>query len=361
MINIAAPQIGNDEFEAVRKVLESGMLAQGPRVEEFEKAFAGYIGTKHAIAVNSGTAALHIALLAAGIEADDEVITTPFSFIASSNAALFCGAWPIFVDISDSTFNINPHMIEQKITPKTKAIIVVHLYGQPCDMEPISKICRKHNLILIEDACQAHGSEYKGRKVGSFGIGCFSFYPTKNMTTSEGGMITTNDDEIARRARMLRAHGQSQRYIHEDLGYNFRMTDISAAIGICQLAKLDESNGKRVRNAAYLSKEISGIKGLVPPYIAPDRTHVYHQYTIRVTDAFRCSRDELQKHLVKSGVGCAVHYPIPLHRQPLYVKLGYNGSLPMAEAAAAQVLSLPVHPGLSQDDLETIVKALKDA
>ena len=361
MINIAAPQIGNDELEAVRKVLESGMLAQGPKVEEFEKGFANYIGTKYAVAVNSGTAALHIALLASGIGPGDEVITTPFSFIASSNAVLFCGAKPVFVDINDKTFNINPHLIEQRITPKTKALIVVHLYGQPCDMDAILKICKKHNLILVEDACQAHGAEYKGQKVGSFGIGCFSFYPTKNMTTGEGGIITTSDEEIARQTRMLRAHGQSQRYIHDILGYNFRMTDIAAAIGICQLRNLDKANSQRIQNAAYLSEGVSRIKGLIPPYIAPDRNHVFHQYTIKVTSDFKCSRDELQQRLSKSSIGSAVHYPIPLHKQPLYVNLGYKDSLPIAESMAKQVLSLPVHPRLSPEDLKTIVKALKDA
>ena len=361
MINIAAPQIGNDEFEAVRKVLESGMLAQGPKVEEFEKGFANYIGTKYAVAVNSGTAALHIALLAAGIGPGDEVITTPFSFIASSNAALFCGAKPVFVDIDEKTLNINPKLIEQKITPKTKALIVVHLYGQTCDMDEILKICKKHNLILIEDACQSHGAEYKGQKVGSFGIGCFSFYPTKNMTTSEGGMITTNDEIIARQTRMLRQHGQSQRYIHDILGYNFRMTDIEAAIGICQLKKLDDFNSKRIKNAELLTKEISKIKGLIPPYVKPSAKHVFHQYTIKVTSDFKFSRDELQQKLSKNNIGSAVHYPIPLHKQPLYVTLGYKDSLPVAEALAKQVLSLPVHPKLSDEDLKAIVRALKDA
>jgi len=361
MINIAVPQIGHEEFEAVRKVLESGILAQGPRVEEFENNFADYIGTKHAVAVNSGTAALHIALLASGIGPGDEVITTSFSFIASANAALFCGAKPVFVDINDKTCNIDPHLIEHKITPRTKAVIVVHLYGQPCDMDEIIKICKKHKLVLVEDACQAHGAEYKGHKVGSFGIGCFSFYPTKNMTTSEGGMLTTGDEEVARQARMLRQHGQSQRYIHDILGYNFRMTDIEAAIGICQLKKLDEANGRRIKNAELLTREISKIKGLVPPFVKPNMKHVFHQYTVKVTGGFKLSRDVLQQKLSKSNIGNAVHYPSPIHKQPLYVKLGYKDSLPVSEALAREVLSLPVHPMLSQEDLNEIVRTLKDA
>lgn len=241
-------------------------MAQGPQVEEFEKAFADYIGTKYAVAVNSGTAALHLALMASGIGSGDEVITTPFSFIATANCCLYCGAVPVFADIDGKTFNIDPHFIEKKITRKTKAMIIVHLYGQPCDMDDILAICQKHNLVLIEDACQAHGAEYNGNKVGSFGIGCFSFYPTKNITTGEGGIITTNYENVAQKARMMRQHGQSQRYVHDILGYNFRMTDIAAAIGICQLKKLDIANSKRIKNASYLSAHIGKIKGLITPF-----------------------------------------------------------------------------------------------
>ena len=207
MISISAPALEDDEIEAVKDVLKSGMLAQGPKVKEFEEAFASYIGTKYAIAVNSGTAALHIALLAPGIGKGDEVITTPLSFISTANSVPFCGAKPVFVDIDEDTFNIKPNLIYEKITPRTKALLPVHLYGQPCDMKEIVKICGEHNLALIEDACQAHGAGYAGKKVGSFGIGCFSFYPTKNMTTGEGGMITTNNKDIAEKARMIRNHG----------------------------------------------------------------------------------------------------------------------------------------------------------
>lgn len=219
MIPIAKPIIGEDEISTVTAVLRSGIIAQGRKVEEFEEAFAEFIGAKYAIAVNSGTAALHIALLAQGIGKGDEVITSPFTFIATANSILFTCAKPVFVDIEEDSFNIAPDNIDEKITPRTKVIMPVHLYGQPCDMKRIMRIAQEHGLIVIEDACQAHGAEYEGRKLGSFGTGCFSFYPTKNMTTGEGGMITTNDKDIVEKARMIRSHGQRQRYLHEILGY----------------------------------------------------------------------------------------------------------------------------------------------
>ncbi len=360
MINISAPVLQDNEIKAVGDVLKSGRLTQGPIVEEFEEAFASFIGTEYAIAVNSGTAALHVALLAAGVSEGDEVITTPFSFIATGNAILFCGARPVFVDIDENSFNINPHIIEQKITPRTKALLVVHLFGQPCEMDRITQMCQRHRLILIEDACQAHGAEYQGRKVGSFGIGCFSFYPTKNMTTGEGGMITTDDKELAEKAKMIRNHGQKERYLHEILGYNYRMADIAAALGICQLKKLPEFNRKRIEHAEFLTREISHIEGLMPPFVAPEVKHVFHQFTIRVTEYFGISRDELKERLKNRGVMTEIYYPLPLHKQPLYQKLGYDDNLPLSEKAAQEVLSLPVHPGLEEEDLKVIVRALAD-
>jgi perosamine synthetase len=359
MISMAGVSIDEESIQAVLEVLKSGQIAQGPRVEEFEKAFAGYIGAKYAVAVNSGTAALHVALMAAGIGQGTEVITTSFSFIATANCCLFVGAKPVFADIDEKTFNISPQSIEKKITPKTKAVIIVDLYGQACDMDEITALCRKHNLVLIEDACQAHGAEYKGRKVGSFGIGCFSFYPTKNMTTGEGGMITTSDGEIVRKAKLARQHGQSQRYVHDELGYNFRLTDIAAALGICQLRKLDTANAKRMKNADTLSNSIRNIRGLVPPYIGPDRNHVFHQYTLKVTPEYKYSREELQQKLLAKGVSTIIYYPTPIHRQPSYLNLGYQDNLPVTDKVAKQVLSLPVHPAVSETDLKTIVEALK--
>jgi len=359
MIPIAKPIIDEDEISAVTAVLRSGIIAQGRKVEEFEEAFAGFIGAKYAIAVNSGTAALHIALLAQGIGEGDEVITSPFTFIATANSILFTGAKPVFADIEEDSFNIAPDSIAEKITPRTKAIMPVHLYGQPCDMKRIMRIAQEHGLIVIEDACQAHGAEYEGKKVGSFGTGCFSFYPTKNITTGEGGMITTNDKDIAQKARMIRSHGQRERYFHEILGYNYRMTDIAAAIGLCQLGKLKEFNSKRIENAKFLTERLSGIKGLITPSIKSNTKHVFHQYTVRVTQDFGISRDELRQKLMNKGVATEIYYPLPIHRQPLYQSLGYNDHLPNSEKLAKEVLSLPVHPSLTKEDLENVVRAIQ--
>jgi len=359
MIPIAKPIIDEDEISAVTAVLRSGIIAQGRKVEEFEGAFAEFIGTKYAVAVNSGTAALHIALLAHGIGEGDEVITSPFTFIATANSILFTGAKPVFADIEEETFNIAPDSVTEKITPRTKAIMLVHLYGQPCDMKRIMRIAQEHGLIVIEDACQAHGAEYEGEKVGSFGTGCFSFYPTKNITTGEGGMITTDDKHIAEKARMIRSHGQRERYLHEILGYNYRMTDIAAAIGLCQLGKLEDFNNKRIRNAKFLTGRLSGIKGLLPPHVRPNVKHVFHQYTVRITQDFGISRDELRAKLVDEGIATEIYYPRPIHKQPLYQDLGYNEHLPNSEKAAREVLSLPVHPSLTKEDLENVVRAIQ--
>jgi len=360
LISIASPIIDETSIAAVVAVLKSGMLVQGDRVEQFERNFASYIGTKYAVAVNSGTAALHTALLALGISSGDEVITTPFSFIASANSILFCGAKPVFVDIDERTFNIDTRLIEEKITPRTKAILVVHLYGQPCDMKEIIKICNKHNLMLVEDACQAHGAEYDGTKVGSFGTGCFSFYATKNMTTIEGGMITTDDRVIDQKARMIRSHGQAERYHHATMGYNYRMNEVSAALGICAVERLDEYNALRLQNAAILSDRTGNIKGLTVPFVTAGIKHVFHQFTIRVTEEFGMTRNELQQKLREKNIGTAIHYPIPIHMQQVYQDLGYRDHLPVSEKAAEEVLSLPIHPGLLDEDLETMVRALKN-
>lgn len=358
IIPIAKPITGEEEIEAVREVILSGSLAQGKKVAEFEEAFAAYNETKYAVAVSSGTAALHLALLAHGIGLDDEVITTPFSFIATANAILFTGARPVFADIDEKSFNLEPVQIKKKITPKTKAILPVHLYGQSCEMAQIMNMAQEYNLAVIEDACQAHGAEYKGRKTGSFGTGCFSFYPTKNMTTGEGGMITTNNSEIATKVRMLRNHGQKERYFHEILGYNLRMTDIAAAIGLCQLNKLDQFNSQRRQNAHTLTQGLKNVKGLLTPYVFPEIKHVFHQYTIRVTKEFGISRDTLRKKLTRQGVTTEVYYPLPIHQQPLYRQLAYNEHLPQAEKAAAEVLSLPVHPALGEKELGEIINAV---
>lgn len=351
MIRMAMPSLGAEEKRAVLSVLESGHLAQGERVAEFEQAFANYIGVKHVVAVSSGTAALHTALLAHGVGLGDEVITTAFTFIASANAILFTGARPVFADIDASTYNLDPAKVAAKITPKTQAILPVHLYGQPCDMRPLTQIAQAYHLPIIEDACQAHGATYDGRRVGSFGTGCFSFYPTKNMTTAEGGAITTGDDEIAERARLIRSHGSRERYRHQILGYNYRMTDLQAAIGLAQLLKLETWNSIRIENARFLSERLHGV---VTPVTAPDRRHVFHQYTIRVHG----DRDGLRARLLEAGIETSVHYPVPVHRQPVYTQLGFGDNLVESECASQQVLSLPVHPGLVQSDLEQIAQAV---
>jgi len=354
MIPIAKPLLGTDEIQAVTDAIMSGIIAEGPRVADFERAFADYIDVEHALAVNSGTAALHVALLAHGIGDGDEVITTPFTFIATSNSVLFTGARPVFADIDDDIFNIDPDAIMEKITPKTKAILPVHLYGHPAEMNAIMEIAEDHDLTVIEDACQAHGAVYDGKKVGSFGTGTFSFYPTKNMTTSEGGMITTNDQDVADRARMIRSHGSKQRYVHEMLGFNFRMTDISASIGLVQLNKLDEFTTKRQNNAEYLSRGLKGIEEISVPIVRKNCEHVFHQYTIRADD-----RDGLVKTLNENGVGTGIYYPIPTHKQLFYQELGYNETLPESEKAANEVVSLPVHPSVSQDELDHIIDVIK--
>jgi len=360
MIPIAKPLIGEEEKRAVLEVLSSGMLAQGEKVAKFERNFADYIGVKHAIAVNSGTSALHTALLACGIRQGDEVITTPFSFIATANAILYCQAKPVFADIDEKTFNIDPEQIKEKITSKTKALLVVHLYGLPCEMQAIKEICEDYKLLLIEDACQAHGAEYKGKKVGSFGdAGVFSFYPTKNMTTGEGGMITTNNEKIAEKARLIREHGAKQRYLHETLGYNYRMTDIAAAIGIEQLKKLDKMNEIRIKNAAILTQGIKGINGITLPFVPLGTKHVFHQYTIRITEDYKITRTQLIEKMNANGIATAIYYPIPIHKQPLYIKLGYKDKLPNAEKACEEVLSLPVHAGVDIEGINRIIEVIK--
>jgi perosamine synthetase len=353
MINIAKPLIGPEEKQAVMEVLDSGIIAQGPRVKAFEEAFAEMCGVKHAIATTSGTTALHVALLANQIGPGDEVITSSFTFIASANSILFTGARPVFVDIDPETYNLDPEKIEVAITPKTKAIMPVHLFGLPCDMDRIMEIAQKHKLVVIEDACQSHGAMYKGRKTGSFSTGTFSLYPTKNITSGEGGMITTNDDAIAESCRVIRNHGMRRRYYHDELGYNFRTTDIHAAIGLVQLGKLEKFNEKRQQNASFLSTNLKGVK---TPVIPEGYGHVFHQYTIRVAAE---EREALMEHLKEKGVGSMIYYPVPIHKQSFYVKeYGYDVSLPETDKAAAEVLSLPIHPALSGSELETIIDAV---
>ncbi len=361
-IPIARPIIEDEEIEAVIRVLKSGILAHGPEVEAFEREFAEYIGVEYAVAVANGTAALDLVLKAFDIGPGDEVITTPFTFIATANAILYQGAKPVFADIDPKTYNLDPNDVLEKITPRTRAIIVVHLFGQPADMKAFTEIAEDHKLILIEDAAQAHGAEFMGKKVGGFGhAAIFSFYATKNMTTGEGGMIVTNDRRIAERVKLLRNHGQTEKYLHIELGWNLRMTSIQAALGRVQLRKLDRLNEIRRRNAHMLTQKLSKIKGITPPYEDPRVKHVYHQYVIRVEDDFPITRDELRKMLAEKGIGTDVHYPRPIFQQPLYQRLGYPQNIcPNAIEASKRVLSLPVHPYVTPEDIEYIARCIAD-
>ena len=351
MIPIARPQMGEEEKQRVWEAMASGSLAQGPRVRELEEQFAAFVGAGHAVATSSGTTALHLALLGYDIGPGDEVITVPFTFIASANSVLYTGARPVFVDIGERDFCIDPALIEAAITERTRAIMPVSLYGQPADMVAVSEIADRHGLAVVEDAAQAHGAAIGGRMSGTWGAGTFSFYPTKNMTTGEGGMVTTNDGELAERIRLLREHGMKVRYHHDVVGYNFRMTDISAAIGLAQLPKLPAFNDRRRAIAARYDAELHGV---VTPQVRPGATHVYHQYTLRVNE-----RDAFAEALKARDVGSAIYYPIPVHRQKPFVALGYGReALPATDRLTAQVLSIPVHPSLSDDEVTTVIDAV---
>lgn len=354
LIPAARPLVGDEERAAVDAVLASGQIAQGPKVAEFEESFSNQVvNSVQCIAVNSGTSALHIGLLAAGIGPGDEVIVPSFTFAATSNSVALTGATPVFVDIEPDHFCIDPEAVAAAVTPKTRGIMPVHLYGHPANMTALGKIAAEHDLMIFEDAAQAHCATWNGQPVGTFGtFAAFSFYPTKNMTSGEGGMITTSDDTVKRNSQMLRNQGMEQRYANELVGLNNRMTDVHAAIGVEQLKKLDGWTKQRQANAAFLD---ANLEGVVIPKVAAEATHVYHQYTIRVADdrdGFHAAlRDEWQ-------VGSGVYYPIPNHRLPSLAPFAPGLELPATEEAAKQVLSLPVHPSLSQADLERIVEAV---
>jgi perosamine synthetase len=354
MIPVVKPLLDEEEIKKVSEVLTSGLLASGEEVHQFETAFAAYIGTRYAVTTTNGTTALDIALKILDIQPGDEVIVPDFTFIAPANAVLFQNARPVFADIEEKTLGIDPADVLEKITARTKAIIGVHLFGHPFDVKVMQEICEESNLFLVEDCAQAHGAEYKGQKVGSFGaVGCFSFYATKNMTTGEGGMVTTNNEELEEKLRLIINHGQSQKYLHTTLGYNFRMTNIQAAIGLAQLSKLEEFNERRILNAAYLNQGLNG--PVQKPYRAKDCKHVYHQYVVTLEEDFPMHRDDFIRYLSNNGVGSAVHYPLPVHRQPLYQQLGYEkNQCPTATRLAEIVLSLPVHPALTGNDLAYI-------
>ena len=352
MIPAAKPLIGDEERAAVDRVLRSGMLAQGPEVAAFEAEFSEIVDGRHCIAVNSGTSALHLSLLAVGIAPGDEVIVPSFSFAATANAVGLAGGIPVFADIETDYFCLDPAAVEAAITPRTRAIMPVHLYGHPANLAALSAIASRHGLMLLEDAAQAHAASVDGIPVGAWSeAGSFSFYPTKNMTSGEGGMVTTASAEVARQVRLLRNQGMEKRYANEVIGFNTRMTDIHAAIGRVQLTKLAGWTAQRQANAAFLSQNLVGV---ITPPTAPGAVHVFHQYTIRVEDG---QRDAFAAELTKRGVGNGVYYPTPIHRLPSF---SLDLDLPGTELAAKQVLSLPVHPSLTQADLETIVTAVND-
>ncbi len=357
-ISIARPYIGPEERQAVMEVLEGGQLSQGPRVEEFEKAFAAYHGAKHAVATNNGTTSLMAAMMAHGLGPGDEVIIPSFSFFATASCVLSVGATPIFADIDPVTFCLSPAAAEAAITPRTRAIMPVHLYGQPADMAAFEALCRRRGLVLMEDAAQAHGAAIGDRRVGTWGTASFSFYPTKNMTTTEGGMVLTQDDEIARKLRMIRNQGMGTQYYHEVVGYNFRMTDLAAAIGKIQLGRLPAWTETRIANAAVFNHRLE--RAITPKPVA-GTTHVFHQYTIRV--AAGADRDGVVAKLNARGVGVRVYYPKAIHQQPVFERdARYRGlSLPETERATREVISLPVHPGLGKEELDFIVKETNEA
>lgn len=352
MIPAAKPLIGDDERAAVDRVMRSGMIAQGPEVAAFETEFSALVHNRHSVAVNSGTSALHLAFLAGGIGPGDEVIVPSFSFAATANAVALAGAVPVFADIETDYFALDAESVEAAITPRTKAIMPVHLYGHPADLNALSALATRHDLLLFEDAAQAHAASLDGIPVGAWGeAASFSFYPTKNMTSGEGGMVTTASEDLARRVRLLRNQGMEIRYQNEVVGFNTRMTDIHAAIGRVQLTKLADWTAQRQSNAAFLSENI---RGVITPPTAPGAVHVFHQYTIRIEAK---ERDRFSSELTARGIGNAVYYPTPIHRLPTF-RLELD--LPGTELATREALSIPVYPTLTQGDLETIVNAVND-
>lgn len=358
-IPLSKPFLGEEEKHAVLGVLDSGFLARGRQVELFEEEFARYIGVREAIATSSGTSALFVALKALGVGAGDKVVTTPFTFVATASAIVQCGGIPVFCDVDEETFNLDSSCLERvlKREKNVKGVIAVHLYGLPCDMEAILSLKEKYGFFLLEDCAQAHGASYGGKKVGSFGeMAAFSFYPTKNMTTGEGGMVVTDSSELAQRCRMLINHGSKRKYYHEMLGYNFRMTDIAAAIGRVQLKKLEEANEKRRFNAAFYNQALMDLfPRVVTPKVPEGRLSVFHQYTLKLQE----KRDELLAFLRNAGVGCEVYYPVPLHKQPFLVDMVANCSFPVAESLKDRVLSIPVHPQLKEDELNVVVSLIR--
>jgi len=365
LIRINQPMIGKEEIDAVTEVLKSGILTEksgmGPRVLEFEKDFAKYVGAKHAVAVNTGTAALHCALLVAGVKAGDEVIVPSFTFHATAEVVLMAGAEPVFADIDPDTYTVTAETVEAAMTRNTKAIMPVHLYGLPVDLDPLKKVARERGVALIEDAAQAHGAEYKGSRIGSIGdMSCFSFYAGKNMTTGEGGMITTNDDDYSERLRMLRSHGEQRPYWPVSVGNNYRMTEVLAAVGAAQLRKLPSFLERRRKNAQFLGEKVNMLGKVAPPKEPEGRKHAWYLFTLRLRGANAGKRNKVIEKMRSRNIEAAVYYESPLHLLPLYRERSTSRRpLPETEKACRQVFSLPVHPKLEEQELDYVFDTLK--
>jgi dTDP-4-amino-4,6-dideoxygalactose transaminase len=348
----------NEFTSAIREVIESSAFAGGPFVERFEQEFAAYCGSKYAIGVGNGTDALWLALLAFGIGEGDEVITVPNTFVATAEAIICCKAQPVFVDVDEITFTLNPAELEKCLTPRTKAIIPVHLFGQPADMDPILQFARANGLFVIEDAAQAHGALYKGRNAGTIGdAGCFSFYPGKNLGAfGEAGAVVTNDAELAEKIRVLRDHGQSRKYHHTLMGWNCRMDGIQAAVLSVKLCHLEQANLLRRQRASFYNEAFASFDDVATPVEADYARHVYHIYAVRVKE-----RDELRRFLEAKGIGCGVHYPIPIHLQEAWRNFGYSeGAFPITENLAKEFLSLPMFPELAEEQIEYVVRSVRE-
>lgn len=355
MVNMACPCLGEEEKEAIGKIIDSGMIACGNITTEFENRFSAYVGVKHGIGTTSGTTALEVAIKALGLGQGDKILTTAYSFIASTNAILYAGATPIFADIKEESFNIDPQDIDRIVSknPDIKALLIVHLFGKACDMDRIMELVKKHHLLLIEDCAQAHGCKWKGRTVGTFGdVAAYSFYPTKNMTTGEGGMVLTSNDDVAERARMLINHGMKIRYHHEIVGYNYRMTNLAASIGLCQLEKLKQMNKARQEHAKVYDEGISNTKIILPK---KDQGHVYHQYTIRVVDELR---NNFIRYLDQNQIGYGVFYPLTIPEQKCYENFAFLKNYLHADIIKEQVVSIPVHPKLKREELDYVVEKI---
>jgi perosamine synthetase len=357
VIKLFEPVIDSEDIEAVVEVLKSGWIAHGPAVEVFEEEFARYVGVDYAATVSNGTIALALALKALGVGAGDKVLVPDYTFIASVTSAMLIGAIPVFADVEYKSFNVNVDEVLKKVEEEdVKAIVAVHLFGHPADIKALRDIASDKRVFLVEDAAQAHGAEAWGKKVGSFGdVAIFSFYATKNMTMGEGGVVVSNNRAVIEKVRLLRNHGQVTRYVHNELGWNFRITSIQAALGIVQLRKLDNLNELRRRNANMLSNLLSSVEGVELPYEAPWAKHVYHLYATKLGS--KKKRDCVFNCMNSRGIEVGIHYPMPLHKQPVFQKLGYGICCPTATLLSERELSLPTHPKLCEEDLRNIASS----